>query len=30
MPWRAWATSPAMSIPIGQASVQRPHIVQVS
>ena len=30
MAWRAWATRPAMSMPMGQASVQRPHRVQES
>ena len=30
MPWRASFTSSAMSMPIGQASVQRPHIVHES
>ena len=30
MPWRASLMSSAMSMPIGQASVQRPHKVQAS
>ena len=30
MPWRATFTSSAMSMPIGQTVVQRPHIVQES
>ena len=30
MPWRDTFTSSAMSMPIGQAVVQRPHMVQES